>query len=222
MRGDLSVDLPWSFSRGTLEYGQRLLQEAELVLHLATLAQYHRESYMHSLRVGFLVIDLGRAIELSSEELVLAARAGLLHDLGKCDIAIEALSKPGPLDRRERYAMDQHTRYGFDRLVEPGFTQVRKIVVAHHEVKDCPYPRTGIERRQEERPTPERRFSEPEIRRLTELVAVADMFDALASARGYKPALNMSEVGRLMTAQYKGNPTLVELCLERYGKGSPV
>lgn len=200
----------------TLERYARYLQEVTLIEHLADLLAHHPESYEHSVRVGLMVLDLGQELGLAENELTLAVRAGVLHDLGKCDVANDLLSKPATLEAHEREEMERHTRYGFDRLTDAAFGEVRKIVVAHHEVKERPYPRRGVERREDARETPPRRQFDPVIRRLTELVAVADMFDALASVRGYKPALEPAEIRRIMTTQFIGNQDLVRQCLERF------
>ena len=125
-----------------------------------------------------------------------------MHDIGKLDIPVDVLSKPAPLDPDERYLMDTHPREGFDRLEGIADERVRRIIVGHHEYQRSAYPRKGPRLHN--------------LSSLTELVAVADLFDALASKRSYKPALEKDVIERIMREDFLGDPSLVERALARY------
>jgi putative two-component system response regulator len=109
-------------------------------------------------------------------------RASPLHDVGKIAIPDAILRKPGPLTADERAQMEQHTLIGekiLDRLInqEPGlnyFRMAAEIARWHHESFDgSGYP-DGL-----------RGTAIPLAARI---VKVADVFDALTSARVYKPS----------------------------------
>ena len=189
-----------------------LLQDPKIAPHLAALRAYHPDTARHSIRVASLALDLGIENRLSTEELVWQGTGALLHDRGKTQTPIGILTKPSPLDAYEFEIMDDHPRQGYILLADfPA--PVRAIVVGHHEHQADPYPRSGINRRK--RPSSDRRTYLENIRELTQMVAAADMFDALTSARGYKPALPISRVAELMEQEYRGDPIFRRQMLER-------
>lgn len=193
-----------------------LLANPEIADYLAFLRGHHEDSYEHCLRVGALCLDLALDRTHDHEELRIIGAGGLLHDLGKCDIAEELLSSPSILSLDERLVMQSHARAGFDRLSDDhAFVDVRNIVVSHHEWKTHPYPRTGIDRRAAERNDAERRQDDEATRARTAIVAVADMLDALSCARSYKAALSSDEVERIMREQFTGDPALIDGALRR-------
>ncbi|MEN6370297.1 MAG: HD domain-containing phosphohydrolase [Thermotogota bacterium] len=129
-----------------------------------------------------LVTDLAVAIagELGLEENVVDGirAAGLLHDVGKLAIPAEILSKPSALSRMEMELMKGHPQAGYDILKTVDFPwPVPDIVLEHHERLDgTGYPRglTGHSIRLEAR-----------------VLAVADVVEAMASHRPYRPALGI-------------------------------
>lgn len=203
------------FHSETRSLTRELLEKKEIAHHLNFLKQHHPDSYEHCIRVGALSVDLSLENSLDTAAVAKVGTAGLLHDLGKCDIAEELLSKNSSLSPDERTAMMAHTRYGFDRLQEPLFEDIRKMVVAHHEFKKNPYPRSTPDRRSTPRSTPDRRQPNELISKYTALIAAADMLDALASQRSYKPALPFAEIERILHTQFTGDPRLIDQVLAR-------
>ena len=181
---------------------------------------HHPDSYAHSVRVSLLSIDLGIENHLQESDLLLLGYGGLLHDAGKCDIPLGILSKPAALDQQEQEVMRGHSRLGFVALADSRqlpvpYELVRKIVVAHHEYKQEPYPRHGRDRRRSARAAPERRVHDHHAATLAEMVAAADIYDALASPRAYKPGFSHDRVESMMRAQFSGNPRYVDQLLRR-------
>ncbi len=182
--------------------------------YLDPLREHHRETHGHSLRVGLLCVDLGIDEAFGDEDLRMLAYAGLLHDVGKLRIAGEILSKKTGLDPAEQELMGSHPRLGFLVLEKFEYNAVRQITVAHHEYKKHPYPRKGAERRRDTR-TGDRRAGDSLIPVMAQIVAVADIFDALVNRRAYKPALPRPEVERIFREQFIGDPVYVQRVLER-------
>lgn len=132
----------------------------------------------------------------------------LLHDIGKVGIPEHILRKPSPLTREEWEVMQTHPILGGQMLAPIKFLQPAiPIVECHHERWDGRgYPR-GLEG--EEIPLAARVFS------------VVDTFDAITSARPYRPALEVSEaVAEIVRAggnqlDPKIAEEFAELCAER-------
>ena len=185
---------------------------------LDSLKKHHKETYEHGYRVGLRSIHLGFINGESTLEKALLGYTGLLHDYGKIHIPETILGKKSILTEEERKIIDGHPRLGFLRLSEPEYDDVRRILIAHHEYKIGAYPRCGKDRRKHElvpRLRKDRRKRDPRICRLAQMTAVADIYDALASKRAYKPGLPIDEVERILRQQYTGNPIYIDQILGR-------
>lgn len=185
---------------------------------LGQLQPHHLESYEHSLRVGALAIDLGYENTLAREQLAVLGRAAVLHDIGKRDIPYCLLGKEGPLDDNEKRIMDGHVRAGFRALAStPDNITVCQILVQHHEYQQRPYPRHGPDRRDISRMTPERRNSDAAVLCLAQMLAAADVFDALAHRRSYKEPLPRETIERIFRDEYRGSRIYAEQVMRRFG-----
>jgi putative nucleotidyltransferase with HDIG domain len=134
----------------------------------------------HSERVTELAINLGRAMGLSSRELLILHRGGLLHDVGKIGTPPGVLDKPGKLDAEELRIMRDHVRMGV-RILDPipSFKEELLIVAQHHEWFDgSGYP-AGL--------------AGEGISLFGRIFAVADCFDALISDRPYRKGMPKSK-----------------------------
>ena len=106
--------------------------------------------------------------------------AALLHDIGKVGVPDDILMKAGVLSDAERHVMKLHPNYGSAILRSiPGFEQVSRLVLHHHERWDGQgYPDGLIG---EDIPVGSR------------IIAISDMYDAMINERSYRPALEMDE-----------------------------
>ena len=156
------------------------LDTAEAVIVSLALTIEARDSLTegHCQRLARYTAMLGRRIGLDEDEIAVLSRGGYLHDLGKIGIPDAILLKPGRLTREEYEVMKQHTVIG-DRLCGElrSLRRVRPIVRHHHERLDgSGYP-DGL-----------RGDAIPLDAQIT---AIADVFDAVTTARPYKPALTV-------------------------------
>ncbi len=157
----------------------------------------------HCQRLAEYAVTVGREMQLSSDELEALQKGGYLHDLGKVGIPDAILLKPGRLTEAETEIMHQHTVIG-DRLCGElrSLRRVRPIVRYHHERLDgSGYPE-GLRGEQ--------------IPLLAQIMSVVDVFDALTTARQYKPAMTFEQAyAELRGEVARGwrNPDVVDLVI---------
>ena len=132
----------------------------------------------HELRVTGLAAAIAAELGLDDEAREGLAFAGEVHDIGKIGVPAEILSKPAALTEMEFALIKQHSEAGRELLGAIHFRQpVAEIVAQHHERLDgSGYPR-GLKG--------------DEIMLEARILAVADVVEAMASHRPYRPALGL-------------------------------
>ena len=146
----------------------------ELLTRLADAMEAH-DPYVggHSRRVARHATVVARKLGLSADEVTKVARAAAVHDVGKLRLPREILMKPGTLTAAEFEVLKRHSTEGAEMVACLGDPELTAIVRHHHERLDgSGYP-AGL--RGEEIPLGAR------------IIAVADTFDAITSARPYRP-----------------------------------
>ncbi|MEW6399023.1 MAG: diguanylate cyclase [Bacillota bacterium] len=141
----------------------------------------------HSTRVAEYALAIGEEMRLSPQELEDLRYAALLHDIGRTEVDVRILRKRGPLDSGERGAMMAHAAYGAQLLEGiPIFRHLAPAVRHHHEwYAGGGYPDS---------------LSGEEIPLLARILAVADAFDAMTSARPYRGSYHLDEVRERLVA----------------------
>jgi putative two-component system response regulator len=152
--------------------------QGETIYRWATSAEYRDPGIgRHLKRVGHYCAILGERFGLHAESMQLAS---VLHDVGKVAIPDTILLKPGPLTADERLAIETHPDVGYDMLhgSSSGLLDLAAMIAhTHHEKFDgSGYPR-GL--------------AGTAIPLEGRIAAVADVFDALTSDRGYRRAWTM-------------------------------
>ena len=139
-----------------------------------------RDPYTQGHELGVARLASAIAVEMGLEpELVEAIEmAALVHDIGKLSIPAEILTKPGTPTDPEFALIREHSRTGYEILKDIDFPwPVADIVLQHHERMDgSGYP-GGI--------------AGDEIRLEARVLAVADVVEAMASHRPYRPSLGL-------------------------------
>ncbi len=167
-------------------------ESAERLLELVAALNLHdRLTRGHSERVRAYSVLIGEQMGLGKKELDLLNWSALLHDIGKLEVPSEILTKPGKPTDEEWQTLRKHPLFG-EALTAPlseWLDRWHSAIGTHHERWDGKgYPRglSGID-----------------IPLAGRIVAIADSFDVITSARSYKAAGN-SEAGRTEIARCAG------------------
>jgi putative nucleotidyltransferase with HDIG domain len=135
--------------------------------------QYENLTYCHSVNVAMLSLLLGKQVGLDEPTLAALVEAALLHDVGKTQIPLDIVRKPGTLDKNERQTIEAHTTLGAEILIQSeGLHPLTPTVALEHHrgVKGTGYPDLG-----EAIPHP-----------MSQIVSVADIYEAITGARTYQ------------------------------------
>jgi HD-GYP domain-containing protein (c-di-GMP phosphodiesterase class II) len=204
------------------ETGMREMLAAQeaVMISLAKLTEYRDENTgAHIERIRYYCRFLAEATaadsffreEVDEEFVSWIFLASPLHDIGKVGIPDSVLLKPGKLTREEYEVMKKHPAIGAEAIREatvkiPGesfLSMAFDIALGHHECVDgSGYPR-GL--------------TKAEIPLSAQIMAVADVYDALRSTRVYRASLSHEETKRIMLegrdTQFDGR--LLDLFLTR-------
>ncbi len=185
-----------------IQFDLRASQE-ETIYRLSRAAEFRDdETGQHLQRMSRYCQLIARRIGLDEPTCELLRIASPMHDVGKLGIPDRILLKPGRLTPDEFTVMKGHAEIGYRILVGSEATPLKiaaQIAHTHHEKWDGNgYPR-GLKGE--------------EIPLYGRIAAIADVFDALTSARPYKPAWKLEDALQLMS-QNRGthfDPTLVDV-----------
>ena len=132
----------------------------------------------HQKKVADLAYAIAQEMDLSSDTMEGIRIAGVIHDIGKISVPAEILCKPAKLSVIESNIVRAHSQTGYDILKEIEFPwPICKMVLQHHERLDgSGYPH-GIEGNQ--------------ILLEAQIIAVADVVEAITFHRPYRPALGI-------------------------------
>jgi PAS domain S-box-containing protein len=155
--------------------------------------------------------EIARAIAfemgLSKEVISCIRMAGVIHDLGKISVPAEILSKPGKISASEYSLIKQHPQTGYNILKGIDFNwPVADIVLQHHERLDgSGYPNN---------------LQKDEILLEARIIGVADVIEAMASHRPYRPALGLDDAFEEITMKrgIKYDPDVVDASIDLFTK----
>lgn len=149
---------------------------APALLRVLQLKSKHQYTYLHSVAVCTLMVNLARHLGLEDERVRALGLAGLLHDVGKVAIPDAVLDKPGRLSPEELALVRTHPEEGAALLREdPAIPELAiEVCLHHHERWDgAGYPH---------------RMEGEGISLPARMGAICDVYDALTSHRAYKRA----------------------------------
>jgi len=159
------------------------LQETlEGTIFALTMTVEYRDPYTsgHQQRVSDLASAIAKEMGFPKDKIMGIRMAGVLHDIGKIAIPVEILSKPGRLSKTEFELIKNHSQVGYDILNSIKFPwPLSQIILQHHERMDgSGYPNGLLGN---------------EILIEARIIGVADVVEAMASHRPYRPALGIDK-----------------------------
>jgi putative nucleotidyltransferase with HDIG domain len=156
------------------------------MLELAALKDYDEYTFVHTVNVGLMAASLAEACGLSAAQVRDVTVAALLHDIGKQRTPLEVLNKRAPLDERERTIMNHHPVDGGAILIgNPSVPAICSIVAFEHHMylNGTGYPQ---------------RSSRWKPHLSSQIVQLADIFDALRTHRPYRAAMGVGEAVKVL------------------------
>jgi PAS domain S-box-containing protein len=156
----------------------------------------------HQRRAASLACAIASEMRLPTDVIEGIHMAGVIHDIGKVSVPAEILSKPGRLSFKEFELIKEHPQVGYDILKDVTFPwPIATIILQHHEKLDgSGYPQ-GL--------------TKDEICIEARILTVADVVEAIASYRPYRPGLGiyaaLEEISTNKSILY--DPDVVEACL---------
>ncbi|HWR05492.1 HD-GYP domain-containing protein [Sporomusa sp.] len=150
-----------------------LINTTGVINHMHMVRRQDDYTFHHSVNVAVICGVLGKWLGYTGQELQDLMLAGLLHDVGKTQIPLEILNKPGKLTLEEMEIMRLHTIRGYQLVRDTPNAPKGVIygVLQHHERFDgSGYPFT---------------VSGDNIHKYAKIIAIADIYDAMTSDRVY-------------------------------------
>jgi putative nucleotidyltransferase with HDIG domain len=137
--------------------------------------------YGHCVNVALISRMIGRWLHLERNDLDVLTCCGLFHDVGKTSIPEEVLNKPDKLTDQEFALIKSHPKLGYEILRTQDIdTRIKQSALMHHERYDgSGYPSN---------------LSSELLADFAMIVAIADVYDAMTTARSYREPLCAFEV----------------------------
>lgn len=154
-----------------------VFRNKDAMLSLTRLKSFDEYTFTHCVNVTVLAIALARETGFTKKQVEMIGLGGMLHDVGKMKVPDAVLNKPGKLDPEERLIIQKHTTWGYDILKDrDDISDVAKLMaLEHHErIDGSGYPNGK---------------TEDQLQPESMLTGVVDVYDALTSARVYKPGM---------------------------------
>jgi PAS domain S-box-containing protein/putative nucleotidyltransferase with HDIG domain len=180
----LLVELADDLSYGVIALRRRVEHEASaerlqrsmedtIAALAATLEMRDPYTAGHQRHVAELAVAIAREMGLDESRVHAVRLAAIVHDIGKIKIPTELLTKPGPLTRLEEQLLQTHAEAGYELLRGIDFPwPIADVVRQHHErVDGSGYPRA---------------LREPDILVEAQVLAVADVIEAMSADRPYR------------------------------------
>ena len=153
----------------------------DVMISLTAIEKMDHYTYQHSVQVAIFSLVLGVQLQLNESELYTLCIGALMHDIGKVLIPKDIILKVETLTEGEYEIIKEHPIKGYDYLKgHLDISESAKIVaLQHHErIDGLGYPHN---------------LKGKAISKLTKIVSIADVYDALTSNRPYRKASNPND-----------------------------
>jgi hypothetical protein len=160
----------------------------DTIIRLSVAAEYRDKiTGGHLKRVSHYAQIIAKYMGFSNDEAEHILYTAPMHDVGKLGVPDAVLQKEGTLTPEERSLMEKHTLIGAEIFSDPGtpiFEMAQVLALNHHERYDGKGYPNGLENE--------------EIPLAARIIAVADVFDALAAKRQYKDAIPLEKIYQIL------------------------
>ncbi len=176
-------------------------KEANILKYLNPVKMFSEYTYTHATNVAMISVFQAESLGIDSDLLRDIGVAALLHDTGKMFISNEILEKKDKLDEEEFEEIKKHPLHGARYLAKINdVPRLSSIVAFEHHIK---YDQSGY-------PALSTNGRKQHI--CSQIIAIADFFDALRSQRPYRESMNVKDILALMKkgAGTDFNPVLVD------------
>ncbi len=167
---------------------------------LASLKSSHEYTFTHVVNVGILTMAQAESLGFAGEHLHTIGVASFLHDIGKLFVPEDIMNKKGKLSEEERMIIETHTTKGARYLMgTEGIPKLAVLASLEHHLK---FDGSGY-------PSIKGGWT-PNI--ASQMISVADVFDAMRSRRSYQEPQPMSRIESILKggAGKAFNPTLID------------
>ena len=188
---------------------QRLQRAIKGSIRAMALIVESRDPYTagHQRRVNILACAIAKEMGLPESQIDGIRMAAAIHDIGKIGVPAEILSKPGKLTENEFNLIKTHPQVGYNILKEIEFPwPIAQTVLQHHERMDGSGYLAGL--------------SSKGILLEAKILGVADVVEAMASHRPYRPALGIGKALEeiLQNSGVLYDPDVVDACLRLFSE----
>ena len=182
-------------------------QDHTSLMALTALKRYDNYTFTHMVNVAVLAMALARSLNIDGPLLREFGFAALMHDIGKVNTPLEVLNKPDKLTNDEFEVMKQHVIDGAHILRRtPEMPALAPVVAFEHHLRQdlSGYPKN---------------IGHRELNLCTQIVSIADVYDALRSNRIYREGLPSERIRAVMTQKDSTafNPTLLRRFINLMG-----
>ena len=177
-------------------------QDRTSLMALTALKRYDNYTFTHMVNVSVLAMAQARSLNLEGPLLREFGFAALMHDIGKVNTPLEVLNKPDKLTKDEFDQMKQHVIDGAHILRRtPEMPALAPVVAFEHHLRQdlSGYPEN---------------IGHRDLNLCTQIVSIADVYDALRSNRVYREGLPSERVRAIMTQ--KDSPAFNTRLLRRF------
>lgn len=162
----------------TYEMEELILKDSSALLGLTLIKNFDEYTFNHSVNVAIISLALAHSLGIKNPQLQDIGVGALLHDIGKTELALQLINKPGKLTEEEYEEIKKHPIKGSEiaRNMEGIGSLPPVLILQHHvHINGKGYPKVES------------------INPLANIVTASDIYDAMTTTRPYQPPLQPRE-----------------------------
>jgi HD-GYP domain-containing protein (c-di-GMP phosphodiesterase class II) len=185
-----------------------VLENRNALLGLTNIKMYDEYTFAHSVNVSILAVSLGTFLALDKPQVAALGIAGMMHDIGKVNVPVEIINKPGKLTEEEWEAVKRHPIEGALLLARiPGISKLATVAAFEHHQHD------------DDRGYPQ--IAGPLLKHpFSQVISLVDAYDAITAPRIYYSTQTPPDEGVRVLLKKRGspfNPVLVNAFVKMIG-----